>query len=780
MQARVAVAIAVLAVVIGCSDSVAPAPTTTTTPPTGTGAFAVLPGSATLQAGQSVQLTAGVPEVSWTSSNASVVTVSPSGLATSVGVGTALITAIGTRGGVGISSLTVVPKPPAPTLVALSITPAAPSVGVGAAQQFSVAASWSDGSTTAPAVAYSATGGTITPDGLFIAGTIPGIFRVIAAQQAGLRSDTSIVTVTSATATLLRLALAPATLTLMPGATQQFTVSGSWSDGATRAPAVSYSAIGGAITPDGLFTAASAPGTARVIATQQAGALADTTMITLAAPTATLTKLALSPTSATLVADESQQLAVTAAWSDGSAGIPALVWTSSDANVAKVGSSGLVTGVADGVATIVAANGSVRASVAVTVSGPSALSLPTETARSASAFVNSVGLNVHLSYLDRVYGTGYISIIKPRLAELGVRHLRDGGSVFPNADWMSTVYGRYAEVAQLARATFDIVISPYNGGANYSDASHVGTLLSYVGAANVESFEGLNEHDLSGRPAWASEIRSMQQALHAAVKGNPAYASRYAVLGPSLVNGGSPSVVGDLSAYMDVGVAHPYPGGKQPSTSVQASSLAWLRAMNGARPLQATESGYHTAPQSTVPGNYPITESAQGKYVPRLFFENFNAGLARTYLYELIDQGTDRADIEQNFGLLRVDGSPKPAFTALKNTLALLSDVDAGSAPTTLRFGLAGDTSLVHHTVLRKSDGRFYLVLWREVASYDPASRTDMTVAARPLTLQLASAARTVRTYEPNLSAAATAQLTNQRQVSIRVTDQLLVVEIVP
>jgi hypothetical protein len=697
MRTRIALIFAIVAIAIGCVDRVTPT-LTTDTPVAGGATLAVTPASATLEPGQSVQLTASVAGVSWTSSNRNIVTVSATGLVTSVAVGSAEVVASGPRGGVGIAELTVAPAPAAPVLNAIVLTPASLSVSTGASYPFSVAGVWSDGSAASPAVSYSASGGQISAQGIFTAGTTPGTYRVIAAQQGGPHADTSTVTLTTTTASLLQLVLAPAVLTLASGATQQFTVSGVWSDGAATTPVVSYAATGGSISPSGLYTAGPTAGVYQVIATSSSGARADTTTVQIPAPAAPVVPVVL---------------------------------------------------------------------------------LPSETARSAAAFTSSVGINVHLSYLNRVYGSNYATIIRPRLVELGVRHLRDGGGVFPDANWMSLIYGRYAEIAQLVGAKFDIVMSPNNNGTNYSDVSHIATLLSYTGASTVESFEGLNEHDISGRVAYVSEIQSMQRALYAAIKGNSAYSARYAVLGPSLVHGTSASLVGDLSAFMDYGVAHPYPGGKAPSTSVTANALTWLRAMNGPRALQATETGYHTATRSTNTGHYAITEQAMGKYVPRLFLENFNAGLARTYTYELIDQGTDLSDMQQNFGLLRNDGSPKPAFIALRNTLTLLNDVGSGP-PIALRYTLVGDTTTVHHSLLSKSDGRFYLALWREVPSYDPATKSDLAVPARVLTLQLSAPAHAVRTYDPVVAATAATQVTNQNQVTLQVSDQLLIVEIVP
>ena len=48
-----------------------------------------------------------------------------------------------------------------------------------------------------------------------------------------------------------------------------------------------------------------------------------------------------------------------------------------------------------------------------------------EPARPADGFVDFVGVNTHLGYYDTTY-RDYESILKPRLLELGVRHIRDG------------------------------------------------------------------------------------------------------------------------------------------------------------------------------------------------------------------------------------------------------------------------------------------------------------------------------------------------------------------
>jgi hypothetical protein len=166
--------------------------------------------------------------------------------------------------------------------------------------------------TTAPiGVVWKATGGTIDPGGLFEAGPAPGTYHVIASNTRGTLSDTVQVRIhmptlpdtlggapepnpdptpepspdptpdptPEPTPTLMKVVLSPATVALATRATHQFAAFGRTSAGDSVVVAVRFRATGGTITPTGLYTAGSNPGTFRVIATSSQ--LADTAVVTL-------------------------------------------------------------------------------------------------------------------------------------------------------------------------------------------------------------------------------------------------------------------------------------------------------------------------------------------------------------------------------------------------------------------------------------------------------------------------------------------------------------------
>jgi trimeric autotransporter adhesin len=83
-----------------------------------------------------------------------------------------------------------------------------------------------------------------------------------------------------------------------------------------------------------------------------------------------LSSIAVTPDSPSIKPNASVQLTATGSNTDGSttSNLPNLTWTTSDASVAAVSSTGLVRGVAVGTATITATSGAVSGSTSVTVS----------------------------------------------------------------------------------------------------------------------------------------------------------------------------------------------------------------------------------------------------------------------------------------------------------------------------------------------------------------------------------------------------------------------------
>ena len=394
-------------------------------------------------------------------------------------------------------------------------------------------------------------------------------------------------------------------------------------------------------------------------------------------------------------------------------------------------------------------------------------------ARPADAFVESVGVNVHLGFNDTPYVRA--DAVRDKLLELGVRYVRDGIS-----QKRPDVYRRMRELAQLGVRTNLIVGDPlqrWDVGPLDEQLDLIERELAPAGV--VASLEGPNEFDHQDVEEWAGPLRDYQRRLYEGVRARPGL-DHLPVVGPSLVRWSSRAELGDISKWADYGNLHPYPGGRAPDESDHLSEELALASKNSAsKPVQVTETGYHNA-IGTDSGHLPVSEEAVATYMPRLYLEYFRRGVARTYAYELIDEWPDpgRTEKESAFGLLRNDFSEKPAYGAIKRLLALLADPGPSFAPAPLDLQVGGATQGLRHLLLQKRDGRHYLVMWRAVPVWEPDERHALGASSEPVRLTLNGAPGRVAVYRPNQSATPVAHHAGSEPVEIEVGPEVTVAEI--
>src|SRR5207253_1111720 len=121
------------------------------------------------------------------------------------------------------------------------------------------------------------------------------------------------------------------------------------------------------------------------------------------------------------------------------------------------------------------------------------------------------------------------------------------------------------------------------------------------------------------------------------------------VIGPSLTSEAAYANLGDLSAFEDAGNMHDYTGGRNPETagwgaralfvgdygSIPYNLRVSARASRD-RPIIATETGY----ADDLQDKQGIPDLIAGRYAPRSILEHLRLGVPRTFLYELVDEGT--------------------------------------------------------------------------------------------------------------------------------------------
>ncbi|MCW2762631.1 MAG: hypothetical protein JWR85_2832 [Marmoricola sp.] len=361
----------------------------------------------------------------------------------------------------------------------------------------------------------------------------------------------------------------------------------------------------------------------------------------------------------------------------------------------------------------------------------------------SDALVDSYGVGIHLAFLDTPYKDA--TVVANALSDLGVRHVRD--------DLYMANPRQYAGIRTVAAkgVKFDLIMG--RPTSPDSAAAYVNTVATQLPAQAVESLEGTNEWDISGRTAWVAEMQLRQSELYAAARTNPA-TSHLPVLAPALAYRWNYTTAGDLASASDEANGHMYPGGWQPTDPMTRFTAA-IRGATGSKPLVVTEAGYNNA-VNTTNGHLPVPEDIAGIYQPRLLLDHYLRGVKRVYSYELIDEFNDPGltNVEAHFGLLRRDLTPKPAYTAMKRLLGLVADPGPSFVPGSLPYAVDGAGTDTRQLLVQKRSGQFVLFLWRDISIYDPAAKTRTAVTPRAVQLKLGSAAG-VKVYKPSVSGAA-------------------------
>lgn len=221
-------------------------------------------------------------------------------------------------------------------------------------------------------------------------------------------------------------------------------------------------------------------------------------------------------------------------------------------------------------------------------------------------------------------------------------------------------------------------------------------LLTQYGEDNVEvlnEYNGSFNTSVCGKSAacYLEVLKGVYQAVKAA---NP----NATVVGPATIGIGNcikadgtkcfaPDLIdrGGLSS-LDAYSVHPYryPGGPE-WLGGTGDTIAGLRqriraANNGQdKPIYLSEMGW---PTDT---NHGTTEAQQADYVARLYAVALGNGVKRIYWYDLVNDGSDPANAEHNFGMLRqpvtattdypvsvTANAPKPSLVAQAVTARML------------------------------------------------------------------------------------------------------------
>lgn len=367
----------------GLSNIVSAATTGSQPPPPVVTTVSVSPPSATISIGGAATLQATVKDqndnvmtgqgITWTTDKGSVATVSSDGVVTGVAAGSATISAA-TSGKSASASITVTADPPPPPVVTtVTVSPPSASITVG-------------GTSTLQAIVKDQNGNVMTGQSIAWTTDKPsvatvnasGVVTAVAAGSATISAATSgksgsaSITVTAAPAVVTTVTVTPPSASVVAGATVSLqavvkdqygiVMTGQNVTWATDKPAVATVSSSGVVT-------GVAAGSATI--TASSSGKSGSASITVTAPTPVVTTVTVTPPSTSVEAGSTTTLQAVVKDQNGNVMTgQAVTWTTDKPSIATVSSSGVVTGVAAGSATITATSSGKFGTSSITVTPP--------------------------------------------------------------------------------------------------------------------------------------------------------------------------------------------------------------------------------------------------------------------------------------------------------------------------------------------------------------------------------------------------------------------------
>jgi hypothetical protein len=385
-----------------------------------------------------------------------------------------------------------------------------------------------------------------------------------------------------------------------------------------------------------------------------------------------------------------------------------------------------------------------------------------EQAKPADAFIESIGIGDRFDWLN---DDGNLGKAQTALSSLKIRYVRMGIAAQSGSSTYITNTKNMASSLGVKLCVLTDISNAWSIQKAWLD--------TWRGYAGTTAVEGPNE--IGNNPTVAGIQQSIWNYAHPL--GMEVYAwtlgaqaGYYRTEGIS--NGGA-----TVDNYCDYLNFHPYHWYTSNYTACKMNGL-WQNGdfdnlgfgTNGCINQVRTMAGDQNKPFVSTEFGWCINGLEEGvginyakKYVVRNCFENFNAGMHRGFIFSL----TDYAGAGADYALASsANGSLNATGQTVANTISILQEPGKNTITTTsLNYSLTGISSTgghpalsfpagvddhnvlndeIHHTLLQKSNGVYYLVLW---CDYDSHNGEDGW--AQNAALNLPSGASRVKAYLP-------------------------------
>lgn len=391
-----------------------------------------------------------------------------------------------------------------------------------------------------------------------------------------------------------------------------------------------------------------------------------------------------------------------------------------------------------------------------------------EVATPTPDFLNSLGINAHVSLAQGPYKD--VFALSGKLNYLGIANVRD------DVRNTTSSLARYQTLGSTG-TKLTLMLSPKAVPDVDGAIGALAPLSSFI-----DTLEGANEINVTppvysgytGVPA----AQAYQRKIWSSSKANPNFATGAKVAqftyGPVVVNPEGDGVA-------DVSNVHLYPTLKQPPFYTIAMAAKTLGVP--AHKIYVTEFNYPTS----VDANKGVNETVQAKYMLDGIFDATKLGFKRTYIYEVMDEGTTLSNQEMNFGLFHYDGTAKLAASAVHNLTQILgtgvTNPPQKFSPGALTYSIAQKLTLaymdanLYHLLLQGPNGTFYLVLWAEPPLYS-GTTPIAPPAAHPVTISFPSAHSDIQVFDPLVGTTAISDFPSTNTVTVSTVDHPIILAI--
>jgi hypothetical protein len=398
---------------------------------------------------------------------------------------------------------------------------------------------------------------------------------------------------------------------------------------------------------------------------------------------------------------------------------------------------------------------------------------------SAEAFVESVGINTHIS--SEPYA-GRFEEVRGHFRTLGIRYFRD--ELRPTND-----ISRWRTLFEADNVRANVLVSPHT-----NTIAEMMEYLEKLGIDAVSAVEGQNEGNspwflsqpVAG-PDWAKTVVAYQREVYEALR-ERWDRDTLPIVSPTVINWKPDDMkrLAGAAKYADITAIHSYvQEAQEPETKDNYAGVGWYKArianrFASGKPIMVTEIGYNTSP------NLPedaVSELAQGIYLPRMLLNNFAEGIERTFIYELLDSGNVAQEWEHNWGLVRFNGTKKPAYDAVAALLTVLAGRDAAAAPQApapVDVSIKNAPKTTRLMPFRREDGSTVAAVWRAESCWEPQLRVDLDLAPQPVVLATGGAIAEAAAWTLGADAGWRSLTTNGGSVELPVGAAVTLVRIIP